>query len=177
MNARNAPRKMHLAAILFSAAAFGASSQALALSPENSAMTPQTLTQDEIRFLMGDSAPQNRPASLVYLGQQEMSETEGKAVPGPAGGITGGIAGGFAYVGYITTSGKQFTMSELLGAIAMGGAVGFVTGGAGTLAEALFYNQVAFYGGMIGGGVDSAVRHFQECSNMSVMDEMYERFC
>lgn len=36
MNARNTSPKMHLAAILFSAAAFGASSPALALSPENS---------------------------------------------------------------------------------------------------------------------------------------------
>lgn len=177
MNARNTSPKMRLAAILFSIVTFGASSQALALSAETPAMTPHTLTQDEIHFLMGDRAPQTHPASLVYLGRQEMSETEGKAIPGPTGGITGGIAGGFAYVGYITTSGKQFTMSELLGAVAMGGAIGFVTGGAGTLAEALFHNQVAFYGGMIGGGVDAAVRRFQECSNMSVMDEMYERYC
>ena len=172
MNARNTSPKMHLAAILFSAAAFGASSPALALSPENSAMTPQTLTQEEIRFLMGNSAPQNRPASLAYLSQQEMAETEGKF--GLPGAIIGAVGSSAAYAGSVMTSGQQGSWAGFAEAASTGAAFGFFGGPvSGWVGKAILSSQLGFYAGMAGG----LVRRGVECFSLQSIDRDGERDC
>ena len=162
-------RHERLAALLLSAAAFGASSQAQALSPENSAMTPQTLTQDEIHFLMGDHAPQNRPASLVYLSQQEMSEAEGKI--GLGGMIIGGISTAAGYIGYTAVSGEG-TLRGFLGTTAAGALAGFFGPGGHIVANSIAGSQIGFYTGMAGGLID---RSMNPCNSFSAVSVEKER--
>ena len=181
MNARNTSRKMHLAAILFSAAAFGASSPALALSPENSAMTPQTLTQEEIRFLMGNRAPQNRPASLAYLSQQEMADTEGKA--GPIGAGVGGVLGFFEYMGEVAASGKEPNTIDAVKAIAGGAILGFFGGEAIGLAEGIASKyMLSFSAGVAKSTIERIWNEWEghvqsRCITMQSIDKDEEYIC
>lgn len=176
MNARNTSPKMRLAAILLFVATFGASSQALALSAETPAMTPQTLTQDEIHFLMGDHAPQNRPASLAYLSQQEMSETEGRF--GLPGALIGAIGSGAAYAGAVMTSGDQGSWAGFAEATAIGAAAGFFGGPvSGLAAKSILASQVGFYAGMTGGLVKRGINSLPECFSLQSIDRHGERDC
>lgn len=122
----------------------------------------QSLTKDEMAFLMGDiHRDLGNHAKLSYLSQQEMLETEGKV--GPVGAVVGAIGGATGYIGTTIGSGNG-SAAGLAGATLAGAIGGFLAGPSGqAVANSILASQVGFYTGLAGGFVERAATSCSSC--------------
>ncbi|MCY1392048.1 hypothetical protein D3C76_355740 [compost metagenome] len=80
---------------------------------------------------------------------------------GPGGAAIGAVSAAAGYVGYAAATGEG-SFTGLVGNVALGAAVGFVTGPASASvtqagANTIVYGQVSMYGGMVGGYIENSL--------------------
>lgn len=160
----NARPKMRTFAALVSIAMLGVPQSAIPMPSETTppSTASQSLTREEMEFLMGEvHRNHGNHATLSYLSQKEMSETEGKV--GPAGAVVGAIGGAAGYIGTTIGSGNG-SAAGLAGATLAGALGGFLAGPSGQVAaNSILASQVGFYGGLAGGFVERAVNSCSSC--------------